>query len=39
MACVCHAKTPANGNDRFMGNGRTQLEYDPKADLAYYLKR
>ncbi|KAK3702417.1 hypothetical protein LTR37_014883 [Vermiconidia calcicola] len=24
---------------RFMGNGRTQMEYDPNADLAYYLKK
>ena len=24
---------------RFMGNGRTQREYDPEADLAFYLKK
>jgi hypothetical protein len=24
---------------RFMGNGRTQMEYEPNADLAYYLKK
>ncbi|EMC94774.1 hypothetical protein BAUCODRAFT_560547 [Baudoinia panamericana UAMH 10762] len=24
---------------RFMGNGRTKMEYDPKADLAFYLQK
>jgi hypothetical protein len=24
---------------RFMGNGRTTREYDPDADLAWYLKK
>ncbi|KAK5109671.1 hypothetical protein LTR62_006793 [Meristemomyces frigidus] len=24
---------------RFMGNGRTKMEYDPKADLAFYLHK
>jgi len=24
---------------RFMGNGRTKMEYQPDADLAYYLTK
>ncbi len=29
----------ADNDTSFMGNGRTRQEYDPNADLAFYLKK